>query len=379
MLDPSFGRPEPIPAAKAAADRHVWDIVPVRDVAWLGLTALALWFGYELRGVFTPLLIALLFAYLVNPLVRRAERRWRLPRPLTASLILVVTAAAGAMLVVWLGPLVSEQVQTLAKKIPQYVQRLSDRYGIVSGLSDNLRGLLDRFANDPPSVIQPLFFGTTKAFGVIGQVIGTTTEVVLFVMLIPLYFFLLAWHLDRMAERLTRLLPVSKREEVLRILGRMDQAVSGFFRGRLIIAILTAVMYAAGWAMAGVPYWFLLGLITGFLTIIPYVSVVGWPLAILLKYLDVVTGSGDFSWLAVVIWPSLPYLGVQFIESWMLTPWIQSQSMDMSALTVLIVVFVGGAIGGFSGLLLAIPVAACMKILGQELVLPRWERWATSH
>ena len=71
--------------------------------------------------------------------------------------------------------------------------------------------------------------GPTQAFGVIGQVIGTTTQVALFVMLIPLYFFFFAWHLDRMAERLMRLVPVSKRERAFQILRRMDQVVSGFF------------------------------------------------------------------------------------------------------------------------------------------------------
>jgi predicted PurR-regulated permease PerM len=69
---------------------------------------------------------------------------------------------------------------------------------------------------------------------------------------------------------------------------------------------------------------------------------------------------------------------VQFIESWLLTPWVQSQSMEMSAVTVLIVVFIGGAVGGFYGLLLAIPLAACIKILLQELVLPQLERKASA-
>ena len=84
-------------------------------------------------------------------------------------------------------------------------------------------------------------------------------------------------------------------------------------------------------------------------------------------------------WLSVLVWPSVAYLAVQFIESWVLTPWIQSQSTDMSAVTVLIVVFIGGAIGGVYGLLLAIPVVACIKILIQDLVLSRIERWAERH
>lgn len=124
-------------------------------------------------------------------------------------------------------------------------------------------------------------------------------------------------------------------------------------------------------------YWFLLGLITGILTIIPYASLIGWPLAVLLKYLDALSAnSGGIDLMTIVVWPSLAYLIVQFIESWLLTPWVQSQSMEMNAVTVLIVVFIGGALGGFYGLLLAIPVAACIKILLQELALPSLERRA---
>jgi len=148
----------------------------------------------------------------------------------------------------------------------------------------------------------------------------------------------------------------------------MDDAVSGFFRGRLAIALGSAVLYSLAWAFTGIRYWFLLGLITGILTIIPYASLIGWPLAIALKYLDVLSSNaGGFDLMTIVIWPSLAYLLVQFIESWLLTPWVQSQSMDMNAVTVLIV---------FYGLLLAIPIAACLKILAQELVLPRLARTA---
>ena len=155
----------------------------------------------------------------------------------------------------------------------------------------------------------------------------------------------------------------------------MDHAVSGFSSGRFLIGLLTAGMYPGGWALADVPYWFLLGVVTGFLTVVPYLSAIGWPLAVLLKYLDVITGdTASFGWLPVVVWPSLVYLMVQFVESWILTPLVQSRSMEMSAITVLIIVFIGGAVGGLYGLLLPIPIAACIKILIQELVLLGLER-----
>jgi predicted PurR-regulated permease PerM len=368
-------------AARSALGRHVWDIAAVRDVFWIGSAAFLLWFGYELRGVFTPVLIALLLAYLVNPLVGTAERRWGVPRPVTITALLIAMAIVGGALAAWLGPIVSEQVQTLAKKTPQYLQRATQTYGVQVGtLSEQFNTLLTRLQDDPLSVLQPLFLGTSQAFGVIGQVIGTTTEVALIIVLIPIYFFFFSWHFDGMVETVGRFLPVKRKTRILTIIGRMDQAVSGFFRGRLVIAIITGVLFGVGWAMTGVPYWFLLGVVTGVLNIIPYASAVGWPLAIALKYLDAVTGSGgSVDWLSIALWPSLPYLIVQFVDGWLLTPWIQSQSTDMSAVTVLIVVFIGGAIAGFYGLLLAIPAAACVKILLEEVVMPRWERWAAEH
>jgi predicted PurR-regulated permease PerM len=130
-----------------------------------------------------------------------------------------------------------------------------------------------------------------------------------------------------------------------------------------------------------VPYWFLLGILTGILNIVPYLSIITWPVAIMLKYVDVLTNDAAQSagLLAIVIWPSAVYLAVQFLDGWILTPWIQSGQTNMSAVTILIVVFIGGALAGVWGLLFAIPVTACIKILFEELVLPPLRQWANTH
>lgn len=362
----------------ATADRHLWQIRPIRDLLWVGGVLFFLWFGYYLRGVFTPVLIALLLAYLFNPLIRRAEERRRIPRPVSISMILFLSAVLTVGLITWLGPLLAEQVQSFAERVPGYIHSIAQRYHVRLGdFSEHLSTIAVSLRDDPLSILRPIFSGTGQAFGVLGTVIGTTTDVVVAFILIPIYFFFFAWRFDHSIETLKRYIPVSHRARVRRIVTRMDQAVSGFFRGRLTIALGSAMLYSFGWAMTGIRYWFLLGLITGVLTIIPYASLIGWPLAVLLKYLDVLSAeNGTFDWMTIVVWPSLAYLLVQFIESWLLTPWVQSQSMDMSAVTVLIVVFVGGALGGFYGLLLAIPIAACLKILGEELVLPQLARLA---
>jgi predicted PurR-regulated permease PerM len=67
------------------------------------------------------------------------------------------------------------------------------------------------------------------------------------------------------------------------------------------------------------------------------------------------------------------------LESWVLTPWIQSGQTNMSAATILVVVFIGGALAGIWGLLFAIPIAACVKILVEEVAVPSLRRWAATH
>ena len=381
-------QPDRKPAPRRPPDeplerRHLWNIQPVLDLLFIFAAGVLLWFVYDLRGVFMPVFLSLALAYLFNPLITWFERRWSVPRPATISVLIVLLTLIGVAFLAWLGPLLVTQTQQLARKTPQYLQTLAERYGIqATGLSETALTWATGFQEDPlgllQRVLQPVFAGTGHALGFIGAVIGTTTYIAVTALLVPIYFFFFAWRFSRIADVATRLIPASHRATTVDLAYKMDEAVTGFFRGRVLIAVITGVMYAAGWAWTGVPYWFLLGAGTGVLSIIPYVSVIGWPLAILLKYLDVVASadSQGVGWLSIVVLPSLPYLVVQFFESWWLTPWIEGRTTNLSSVTVIIVVLIGGAVGGFLGLLLSIPLAACVKILFQELVLPRWEAWA---
>lgn len=361
---------------KAAVDRHLWEFTAVKDLLWLAAGLALLWAVFSLSSVFVPIFIGVFLAYLANPLIRKAELKWSLPRPLTVSLLLLLFSLATAGLVMGIGPLVTEQIQTLVKKAPAYVSSLNQRLGTIPWLSSQIDATLSSLKEDPLSFLRPFVAGTGQAFGILGTMIGRTINFALAFLLVPLYFFFFGWYFDRMLAMLVRFIPLSRRERVYRVLTRMDLAVSGFFHERLLIAVITGAMYAIGWLATDVPYWFLLGVGTGLLSLIPYVSVIGWPLAVLMKYLDSLTGGEQLGWLAILVWPSVAYLVVQFIESWVLTPWIQQRSSDMNAVTLLIVMFIGGAVGGLFGLIFCIPVAACIKILLEEFLVPRWSRWA---
>lgn len=366
--------------------RHLWQIVPVRDVLWILLGVFLLWFGYQLRAIFIPLLLAFALAYLVDPLIRWGKRYCKLPRPVTISLILILLVVGGMSLLAWLGPELLKQFAELLRGLTHYLQALTLKYDLdpLRTLETQLEKWVQRMEENPVGFLientEILLTGTTQAVTVVGRVLGTTTYMGAMILLIPVYFFFIAWRFGSIMDKIKELIPVKKKEQTLAIAKEMDEAVAAFFRGRLVVSLITAVLFSIGWSplLANVPYWLILGISAGLLNFIPYAAALAWLAALIFKGLEVGFGNGFQLW-AVIIWPSLAYGIVQFIDGWLLTPWIQGRSLNLSTITVIIVVLIGGAVGGIYGLLLCIPIAACAKILFTELILPRLHQWAEEH
>jgi predicted PurR-regulated permease PerM len=352
---------------------RLWEIALVRDVAWVALAVAGLALVYYLRDVFVPLLIAFLLAYVCRPIVTNLRRRCRVPPALSTALLLVFFVAAGAGLTAWLGPKVARQAAALAERAPQYAQALSERYEIqLPDWKEDLQRWGEQTQREPRSLLAGLLAGARRALGLFGTALGVTTQLVIGLVLIPVYFFFFSWRFERLAE-VKQLVPARHRERFLRTVGEIDRAFAGFFRGRCLVALIMTVMFCIGWALADVPYWFLVSAASGLLSLIPYAAALGWIAAVFLKYLDMTAGpeAPGFDWLAVFIWPSLVYLAVQAIEGWLITPWVQSRSTALRPATVILAVLIGGLLGGLLGMLLAIPVTASLKILSQEFLLPR--------
>jgi predicted PurR-regulated permease PerM len=364
------------------ARQHLWQIPAAREFLILVVMALFLWLLYELRGIFIPLLIALILAHIFNPLVTFLEEKWRWPRPLTAALLLAIFVFGFAGFLSWLGPLLLQQITDLVTRLPEYLRTLAITYDLDPGnILDQLEQSLRQLQLDLQQILAQIYKTTGHALGLVTTIFSTAAYLIFSVALVLIYFFLLSWHFNGALRSFGRYLPHSRRERISEILSRMDQAVGQFFRGRLVIAVLMGILLSVGWFLTGVPYWFFLGMLTGLLNIVPYLSIVGWPIAILLKYAETVTAAGgqSSSVLSIVLWPSAVYIAVQLLEGWLLTPWIQSGQTNLSAAMIIIVVFIGAGLAGILGMLLAIPVAACIKILLDEIVLPRARRWAGEH
>lgn len=344
---------------------------------------------YAVRPVLLPVLIGVGLAYAADPLARWAKRRLRIPRPASALTLMTAIGLILLGLLIYLVPKLIAQVYDLIRNLPTYLEQLAAQLHIdVSELVIQL----EQMAGLAPAQVgpegAPLDVGAASAtvagwlgvgIGVIGSTIGYATYVALAIVVICFCFFFFMWKFDRISAWFVPFIPASRREHAIVVLRKMDVSVSGFIRGRLIQATVVAVVLSVGWSplFADVPYWLLLGVGSGFLNLIPYAAVVGWPLAVGLAWLDTVTtGGSTFNVWHVVVWPSVVYIFAQSLDGWVVEPLVQGKATNLDPLTVLLVVLVGGSLAGLLGLLIAIPAAACAKILAQEVLLPRLRAWA---
>jgi predicted PurR-regulated permease PerM len=365
----------------SSANPHLWEIAWVRDTFRLALILLIVLLAWWLRAIIRPVLLALLLAYLFNPLIVWCERKWRWSRLLCVIALCVVVAAAVLGLAAAVLPLAVAQTQELIADLPKYADALGKRRGVSEEtMLQELRNKAAEFARNPADNLAYVWDGLIATLGLMSGVVGTATSSAIGIVLFPVCLLYFSWKWPSIVAWPREFIPASRRRQVNDIAQQMDQAVGGYFRTRLTIALVMGVMYAIGWGIAGVPYWLLIGMLAGLLGIIPYATTFAWIIAMLMRFLELeagITNSSDA--LTVFLWPTLVFAIVQACDDWFLTPWLQGSQLNMSFVTIILAVLVGGAIAGLLGMLLAVPAAACLRILWAEVVKPELIRFAESH
>lgn len=198
-----------------------------------------------------------------------------------------------------------------------------------------------------------------------------------FVLFLTLFFFFFmcsAW--GGVKARLTSLIPEKNKSRVIDIVSKMDRVIAAFIRGRLTISAILCVLFTVGFWLIGVPAPLVIGMIVGVLSLVPYLALLGVPVAILLMWLNPSDVAWQTNWWWVVGAPAVLYWIVQATDDYIWTPLIQGKATGMDTPTILFAVLAGASLAGFYGVMVAIPAAACVKILLKEVFWPRFEAWA---
>jgi predicted PurR-regulated permease PerM len=384
---------------------HLWQIQWVRDILFLVIIFCGLWVGYVMRDITVPLLVALLLAYLFEPVISYLANNPKLPIgriPVIAGILTLLITGVLAVVAITI-PIVVSQTSSLVNdvqsgKLRTQLERVATNYaptGVKTEILETLDFLPDgdtenvvasteigknEITESGPNVASDGIVRIAKTTGDVAfSVLKSMLHFVILAVLIPFYFFFFSLWFPKVKQFAETLIPKDGKSSTLQLFEKMDAAVAGFVRGRIVIAFIMAIILAIGWMIVGVPYAIILGIGVGFLCAVPFLGLIGIPLSVGLLFLNQlgIAEADQLSWWAIILWPSLVFGIVQALDGWILTPLIAGRATNLDPVTIFVAVLAGGSVLGAYGMLLAVPVAACIKILIQERLLPKIHLWSS--
>jgi len=345
-----------------------------------GLFWLAARFLQTFANVFLPLAVAAVAALVFQPFFDWLRTRLHLPTPLAlVTLFLAVLVPVGAFLT-FFGVILTQQISDLLSKLPVWwnylLTQAQERWPqVVDFLENNPLGqrIKSAVAGQEDALLAGIQTVGGKALSAgAGVLRGLGTLFAWAVAPVYFVFFLTVRGSD--ATDLEEVLPFLKpetRRDVLFLLHEFLSILVAFFRGQLIIAFLQGLLFAIGFSVVGLKYGLILGLMLGFLNIIPYLgSIVGLGVALPLAYFQ--QGGGPWT----VVWVLVVFTAVQMIEGYVLTPRIMGNRTGLHPMVIIVAVFFwGSALSGILGMILAIPLTAFLVVfwrLAREKYIEEW-------
>lgn len=333
----------------------------ITDVHKLYLAAIiiaSVWLFYLLSAILMPFFIAALLAYLGGPIVDKLEQK-KLSRTLSVSIVFGVLALAGLLLLLVLLPMLTVQVGALFERLPEYLALFQTNvipWLAATGFSVevfDIEIIKQSITNYWPEVGQ-LASNVIKYMTHSGTV---AMQWLVNLVLIPVLTFYLLRDWNFLVTRFRGLIPRSNADKVIALSLECDDMLAAFIRGQLMVMLALAAIYTIGLALIGLELALLLGVIAGAVSFVPYLGlIVGIALAGLAAYLQF------HQWLPVMM--VVGVFGVaQMIEGMVLTPRFVGERIGLHPVAVLFSIMAGAQLFGFTGILLALPVAAVVVVL----------------
>ncbi len=314
----------------------------------LVLTAVILYLG---QHIIFPVLLAMLFSILLSPLVARFNKKLRFPYALAVavSVILNIVVISGIVF------FVSWQIGDIANDWVKINNNLSIHY-------HNIQHWIKQsfhvsYSEQNKYIKQITKESLTNSTANVGTTISSFTDVLMNLILIPIYTFLFLLYKSLFVNFLYKLFSKEHHDKLKDILSNVKLAIHSFLIGLIAEMWIVATLTSIGYMIVGVQYALLLGVITGILNLIPYIGIT---IAAVLSIFATLTGSTDLSLiLGVIIVNGI----VQFFDNNILVPMVVSSKVKINAFVSIISIIIGGAIAGVAGMFMAIPMLAIIKVI----------------
>jgi predicted PurR-regulated permease PerM len=363
-----------------AEERYTLDRL-VRLAITVSVVGGLIWILVETADVLVPLAAGVLVAYLLDPVVRLVQRL--IKNRVVAVLVTVALAAVVMAAVVWVVvPPIAHEVRAAAKLSKALViegsplrVRLSEWLpeGVHQEIVDVARDQgLQRLLAENADLRAVAWAGVKRILpGLWGVVSGSLAVlgVLMQLFLVVVYVIFLLVDFRRFQESWPDYLPPRYRDGVLGFVAEFNDALARYFRGRFVLAIIGAVLFAAGFSIVGIDLAILLGLLLGLLGMVPYLQLFGVVPAYGVAVLTAAQTDGGLAWYLIGV--TIVFVVVQILTDVLLAPKILGDATGLRPILILVAVMFWGKLLGFLGVLLAIPLtclglAYYRRYLGQE-------------
>ena len=330
--------------------------LPVRDqLKYWGIAA-AVFFAllWLLSDVILPFVLGAAIAYLLDPIADWFQRRG-LSRIASTVVITVLALLAVVVLLLLVIPTLVEQTAELLKFMPELVRNVQN------WLTSRFPDLLDSESQLRKSLLDFAAMLQARGAEFVETVLSSAmslVNVIVLIVIVPVVTFYLLLDWDNLVARIDALLPRDHAPTIRQLASEIDRTLSSFVRGQGTVCLILGVYYAVALALVGLQFGMVVGFIAGALTFIPYVgALVGGVLAIGLALFQF---WGDWWWI-LAVWAI--FQSGQFIEGNILTPNLVGSSVGLHPVWLIFALSAFGALFGFVGLLVAVPVAAIIGVL----------------
>ena len=337
---------------------------------WLGALGLLALLLYVLGGVILPFAAGLILAYLLDPVADRLQKIGfnRLGASLT---ILAIFTLLFIIVLILLVPVLASQLSGFIDRLPGYVVTLralaADQGGgliakYTGGIFDKLGISTEGSATDIQNSIGDIIKQGSQWIGGFLKSLwsGGQALISLFSLLVitPVVAFYLLLDWDDMIAKVDSWIPLEHQEVVRRLAREINTAIAGFLRGQSLVCLFLGVWYGVGLSLIGLNFGLLIGISAGVLSFVPYVG----SLTALVISVGVAIVQGWPSWSLVLM--ALGVVGSgQFLEGNILTPRLVGHSVGLHPVWLMFALLAAGSLFGFTGLILAVPVASAIGVL----------------
>lgn len=329
------------------------------------------------KPILTPFILALILSYFLNPLVKKMEAKYQIPRTISVLIIISLFFVLFLTILFVALPVFFKELIALLAQVPLYFELIiGDLYPKILDFANNLGFEIEHDVSELFGNGQLTDNFVNLAHNFVNNILSSTLNIInilslIFIVPILLFYILRDW--DLLVKNLEKHLPKKFSKEIKQLANNIDSTLSSYLRGQFNVCFILGTYYAFALNFSGLNFGFVIGMLTGLFSFIPYI---GMMLGVIIALVVAIFQWG-FEFYNYVIVAAI-FISGQIVEGNFLTPKLIGGKIGIHAVWMIFGIFFFGILMGFTGVLLAVPLTAVSGTIFKHFAAKYRKKYTTN-